>query len=98
MAKYNPNQITYYATVSWQNSGDFGVSTEVFFRGPLGAPPASGTLPSMGSAGKGVSSMDISLGSTPQNGVYYAQVRHTKVGSTPSPLSPVAPVGAFGPA
>ena len=88
----------WFATVSWQNSGESGVTTKVYFGGPYGAPPASGTLPYVGLAKPFASSKDIDMGTSPTHGTYYAQVSHAKVGFTDSPLSPVAPVGAIGPA
>ena len=81
------------ATISWVNSGEAGVDTEVFFGGPYGSPPASGTLPSVGAAGVGKSSLTITMGTSPTMGTYYTQVAHTKAGYSMSALSPVTPLG-----
>jgi len=97
MAQYDPDAVHYYATVSWNNSGEGGVMTKVYFGGPFGSPPASGTLPYAGTAAPNHSSLEINLGGAPAQGTYYAQVRHVKDGSPDSDLAPVAPVGAVGP-
>jgi hypothetical protein len=99
MAQYDPDAPgQWYAVVSWHNSGEGGVSTKVYFGGPFGSPPASETLPFVGTAGPGIASLQINLGSDPEQGTYYAQVRHTKVGSPDSDFVPVPPTDTVGPA
>lgn len=78
---------SYHVHVTWTNSGEAGVSTEVHLAGPLGAPPASGTLPLEITVGPGVSSYDSP---TVASGDYYAEVRHVKSGYDPSAYSNMA--------
>lgn len=64
-------------TVSWVNSGESGVSTEIYFSGPV-----SHTFSLTGTASPGVSSKTI--GVTEGNGSYDVQVRHIRSDATPS--------------
>lgn len=64
-------------TASWVNSGESGVSTEVYFTGPV-----SHTALLKGTASPGESSKTIAV--TEGNGSYDVQIRHTKSGSNPS--------------
>jgi hypothetical protein len=95
MALPGPGTPAYWATISWTPSGETDVSTEVYFGGPYGSPPGSGTLPLVGTVGPGVASLDVYIGLT-VSGTYYTQVRHVRSGYTPSDLAPVTPLGVDG--
>lgn len=79
-------------TISWQNSGEVGVSTEVHFAGPLSPAPASGTLPAAQTVGPGVASVEYLVN---KSGNYYAQVRHVLTGAEDSAYSNLASASVF---
>jgi len=64
-------------TVSWTNSGESGVSTEIYFQGPV-----SHTFLLKDTASPGVSSRTIAV--TEGNGSYDVEIRHVKSGANPS--------------
>lgn len=68
--------------INWHNSGEEGVSTEVYF-GSVNPPT---TL--VGTMGPGVASKTVIIDNPPT--LYYARVRHIKTGRTPSNYSNVA--------
>lgn len=80
---YNPGKGNFTMTVQWTNSGDSGVSTEVYITGPTMVAPTSGTLPLFATAGVGQASVDKDISAT-QTGRYWAEVRHVRTGATPS--------------
>jgi hypothetical protein len=69
-------------SVSWTNSGESGVSTEIYLSGPNPNPPAPGSWVLPQTAAPGVSSATLT-GITP-SGTYWVQIRHVRQGSTPS--------------
>jgi len=77
------SKTTYYVRVAWANSGETDVFTEVFLTGPTSTPPGTGTLPLVHTADPGVSSYQQQITLADQ-GEWWAEVRHTKVGFTPS--------------
>lgn len=87
-------EFSQYWVIQWTNSGEAGVSTEVYFGGPFGSPPASGSLGFHSTEGPGAASVWLSAGDerNPAGppGVYYAEVRHVKDGEAPSAFSNMA--------
>ncbi len=70
-------QTAIYLRVTWANSGDAGVSTEVQIeRNGIWNPPVT--------VGPGSTTYYYTLGSPPQTGLFSARVRHVKSGSSPS--------------
>ena len=95
MALPGPGTPSYWATISWTPSGEANASTEVYFGGPYGSPPGSGTLPLAGTVRPDVASFDVPIGVAP-SGIYYTQVRHVRDEFTPSALAPASPLGVDG--
>lgn len=84
----DPIKGTFAAIINWQNSGEAGARTEVYFEGPVGSPPASGTLDLFTTVEPGVSSAQRDIGFA--LGDFYAEVRHVRDGFTPSVFSNMA--------
>ncbi|HYL22501.1 MAG TPA: hypothetical protein VEU74_12120 [Gemmatimonadales bacterium] len=78
----------FVATITWTNSGESGVSTEVWW-GPSGGP-----FSKVGTAGVGASSFNYEFFAP---GTYQAEVRHVKTGATPSSFSVSPPATASNP-
>lgn len=73
------------AKAQWTNSGESGVSTEVYGAGPSATEPASFSL--IATKGVGVSSHTYTVTET---GVWWVKVRHVKSGSTESSFTSAA--------
>jgi hypothetical protein len=92
-AEWQGFRTLYQFTITWSNSGEAGVSTEVHFSGPNGSPPASGTLPLKATVGPGVSNYVFNKPIGPGSGLtFYAEVRHVKSGVPASPYSNMASI------
>ena len=83
----------YSFAITWHNSGEEGVSTEVHIKKQIGA-PASGTLPLWAQFDPGVASANYTIGT--QSGIWWFEIRHVKAGFVASsyvggPLGESAP-------
>lgn len=62
---------------SWTNSGESGVTTELWLAGPFPSTPSSGDYDQYATAGVGVSSQSFTVD---VEGIYWSKVRHAKDG------------------
>lgn len=80
-----PSKPSFLIRVTWRNSGESGVSTEIHLVKQAAAPP-SGTLPLVSTVGPGISSYYRGADS---GDTWWVEIRHTKTGVGVSAYAPV---------
>lgn len=90
LAEASPTSSNTHLIVSWTNSGEAGVSTEVDIAGPENADP--GTYPHATTAGVGVASVNLL---ETYSGTYWVRVRHV-LGGASSDYTPVQSIHLLG--